>query len=254
MVNYKVRSFYEKDTGSVGADVIIFDDEGDVVDTLLVTTESTYNDLVEQLEGIDEKYIDKNELLTILQNTSGEIISINATTLGGRSSDMYSLNGHDHNTVYAPLSHVNTLSSEGVLGHAKVINNVSRGYFANGEALSAYQGTLLSNRIKTLESFKNNFKWSASKLNTYTTLTINPAIRLAILDYYRTDFKLKANETKVLHTFNALKSYKVLHQRLASPSSRHTILTLNQNCELGYSTVYSKDTTTTLRGHFVWNY
>lgn len=147
MVNYKVRSFFEKDTGTAGADVIIYSDEGDVIDTLLITTESTYNDLAQQLEGIDEKYLDRQDLLKILQNTSEEIVEINATYLNGHSSDYYARNNHNHNTVYAPLSHVDAKSSESVLGHAKIINNVSRGSFVNGEALSAYQGKLLSDRI-----------------------------------------------------------------------------------------------------------
>ena len=58
MVNYKVRAFYEKDNGSVGADVVIYSDTGDVIDTILITTQCQYNQLVSRLEGIDETYID----------------------------------------------------------------------------------------------------------------------------------------------------------------------------------------------------
>ena len=152
MVNFKVRSFYEKDTGTAGADVIIYDDVGDVVDTLLITTESTYNDLVEQLEGIDEKYLDRTDVLNILQNTSNEIVAINATTLNGLSADFYAKNNHNHDAVYAPLPHVNVQSTEGVMGHVKIINNVTRDSFVNGEALAAYQGKLLNDRISSVDA------------------------------------------------------------------------------------------------------
>lgn len=161
MVNYKVRSFYEKDTGTAGADVIIYDDSGDVVDTLLITTESTYNDLVEQLEGIDEKYLDRTDVLNILQNTSNEIVAINATMLNGQSADFYAKNNHNHDSVYAPLNHVNSLSTEGVVGHAKIINNVSRTSFVNGEALAAYQGKLLSDRINTMQPKLEDTGWDS---------------------------------------------------------------------------------------------
>lgn len=159
MVKYKVRSFYEKDTGTAGADIIIFDDEGDVVDTLLVTTESTYNDLVSQLEGIDEKYVDRNEVLALLQNniyTTDEIIEINATLLGGHSSDYFAQREHNHDQLYTPLSHTKVLGNASTAGHTKVINNLSRGSYQEGESLSAYQGKILDNKINTQVTNLNN--------------------------------------------------------------------------------------------------
>ena len=159
MVNYKVRTFYEKDTGTAGADVIIYSDQGDVIDTLLITTESTYNDLLEQLEGIDERYLDRNDVLQILQNTTNEIVNINATSLNGLSSDQFASYNHNHDSVYAKLPHVDTLSTEGVAGHTKIINNVSRNAFVNGEALSAYQGKLLSDRINGMQPKLTDTGW-----------------------------------------------------------------------------------------------
>lgn len=166
MVNYKVRSFYEKDTGTAGADVILYDDVGDVVDTLLITTESTYNDLVKQIEGIDEKYLDRTDVLNILQNTTNEIVAINATTLNGQSADFYAKNNHNHDTVYAPKNHVDLPGNEGVLGHAKIINNVSRDSFVPGEALAAYQGKLLSDRINTVSSAVLDSGWKELSIDT----------------------------------------------------------------------------------------
>ena len=158
MVNYKVRSFYEKDTGTAGADVIIFDSQGDEIDTLLITTESTYNDLVEQLEGIDERYLDRTDILEILQNTV-DIVNINATTLNGLSSDNFASNGHNHDTLYAPKNHVNVLGNASTNGHAKIINNLTTASYRDGEALSAYQGKLLSDRINNVISSVSNWEY-----------------------------------------------------------------------------------------------
>ena len=156
MVKYKVRSFYEKNTGTAGADVVIFDDEGDEIDTLLITTESTYNDLVQQLENLDERYVSKSEVLNILRNniySSDEIVEINATLLEGHNSDYFAKRDHNHDSLYVPKSHTNILSNQNTAGHTKIINNVSRQVFNEGEALSAYQGSLLNNRLSTLETW-----------------------------------------------------------------------------------------------------
>ena len=207
LVNYKVRSFYEKDSGTAGADVIIYSDTGDVIDTILVTTESTYNDLVKQLDDIDEKYIDKQDLLTILQNTSGEIVAINATYLNGQSADFYAKNNHDHNTMYAPLSHVNVNASENNYGHVKIINNLSRGSFVTGEALSAYQGKLLSDQIDTMQPKLEDTGWdtwpiTGSSINAYDPPYCRKYGKLVVLSFNST----VANTLKKDKIFFTLKS------------------------------------------------
>ena len=198
MVYYKTRVFCEKDgenVGAVGADVIIYDDAGDVVDTILVTSKSTYNNLVEQLEGIDEKYVDKDELLTLLQNTQGDIIQINATTLNGLSADNYAQVNHNHEGVYAPKSHASTTNEMGLgnsnnYGHVKTINNVSRENYVDGEALAATQGKALSDRINNLSGGVQNWQGVGSNI-AGVTLLVNTQLRLASLNINRGDITFK---------------------------------------------------------------
>ena len=75
----------------------------------------------------------------------------------------------------APKSHNiadNTygLGTTGLYGHCKVINNLTRSAFANGEALAAYQGKLLSDSITSL----NNSLGGMAK-RTYSYGTANPS-------------------------------------------------------------------------------
>ncbi len=55
----------------------------------------------------------------------------------------------------APINHVSTGTSYGIgtttsYGHVKIINDLTHSSFVNGEALSAYQGKLLNDKISSL--------------------------------------------------------------------------------------------------------
>lgn len=249
LVNYKVRSFYEKDTGTAGADVIIYSDTGDVVDTILITTESTYNDLAKQLEGIDEKYLDKQDVLTILQNASDEIVEINATYLNGQSADFYAKNNHDHNTMYAPLSHVDVNASESTKGHVKIINNLSRGSFVNGEALSAYQGKLLSDRLDAFIRSASN--WITQSVPD-GTLFVNSTLRLCELFWVKS-VKL-VNETKLLTSGCVPVGYRPKGHVKSSGLRGYDVLYVNTD-----GGVYGRSSTefknpATVSASFLWHY
>ena len=61
---------------------------------------------------------------------------------------------HTHSN-YAPTSHASSGTTYGVgttsnYGHCKVINNLTESSFTNGEALAAYQGKLLNDKINNL--------------------------------------------------------------------------------------------------------
>lgn len=150
MVNYKTRIFFEPDTNSLGADVIIYSEEGDKIDTILITSESKYNELAEQIENIDERYVDLNELTNLLANVQNELV-INATKFQGFDLDHFSVVGHSHSN-YAQKSHSSSTTEYGVgsssqYGHNKVIDNLNSSQFVAGESLSAYQGNVLKNLI-----------------------------------------------------------------------------------------------------------
>lgn len=169
MVNYKVRAFYEKDSGSVGADLIIYNDTGDVIDTLLITTQGKYNELVSRLDGIDERYLDLTELKQYLQNTGNEEITINATKLNNLTVDEFARRDHNelHDGRYARTNHADSQSTYGVgapdkYGHNKVIDNCNQTAYRAGESLSAYQGKLLSDRINAMQPKLEDTGWDST--------------------------------------------------------------------------------------------
>jgi len=193
MVNYKTRIFFEPETNSLGADVIIYSEEGDKIDTILITSESKYNELHQQIQEIDNKFIDVNELTTILVNVQNEL-EINATKFAGMDINSFSLVGHTHEDL-PPKNHASVNQEYGVastseFGHAKLINNLAVSQYNSGEALSAYQGNVLKNLIDTVKS--DLMKWEQITLSghnsiaNYCRLYVNKALRLARFTYNRT--------------------------------------------------------------------
>ena len=193
MVNYKTRIFFEPETNSLGADVIIYSDEGDKIDTILITSESKYNELYQQIQDIDNTFIDLTELTTILANVQNEL-EVNATKFAGLEIGSFSLVGHTHDDL-PPKNHASVNQEYGVastseFGHAKLINNLSAGQYSSGEALSAYQGAVLKNLIDTVKS--DLMKWEKITLEghnsvaSYCNLYVNKALRLARFTYNRT--------------------------------------------------------------------
>lgn len=193
MVNYKTRIFFEPETNSLGADVIIYSDEGDKVDTILITSESKYNELYQQIQEIDNRFIDLNELTTILANVQNEL-EINATKFAGLDITSFSLVGHTHEDL-PPKNHASVNQEYGVAstseyGHAKLINNLAVSQYIRGEALSAYQGSVLKDLIDTVKS--DLMKWEKINLSghnnvaNYCNVYVNKALRLARVTYNRT--------------------------------------------------------------------
>ena len=193
MVNYKVRAFYEKDSGSVGADVVIYSDTGDVIDTILVTTQGQYNQLISRLDGIDDTYMDLNELKEVLKNTGDSLIEINATKFNGYGINDFSRYNHKHDDLYAPLSHAKNTVDHGVgtgdkYGHNKVVDNCLSSQFNAGESLSANQGRVLNEKIDSAISSRG--AWISLSTGSYGTLFVNNAIRLAHFRYYHSKASL----------------------------------------------------------------
>lgn len=149
MVNYKTRVFFEPDTNSLGADVIIYSETGEVIDTILVTTESKYNELAEQIQGLDDTYINTERLSEILANVQNEL-EINATKFDGYEINNFAMSNHTH-SENAPRRHSSSTTEYGlgtpsVYGHNKVINNLTSTYH-EGESLAAAQGKVLKDFI-----------------------------------------------------------------------------------------------------------
>ena len=207
MVNYKVRAFYEKDTGSVGADLIIYSDTGDVIDTLLITTQGQYNELVSRLDGIDQQYLDLNELKQYLQNTGDTEITINATKLNGLTVEEFARQNHNHDDLYARKNHADPQPDYGVgapdtYGHNKVIDNCNQTVYRAGESLSAYQGKLLNDRINAMQPKLEDTGWDSIPLTQSSLSASNfPCCRkygkLVILDFHAEMYKKFSKNTTV---------------------------------------------------------
>ena len=163
MVDYKTRVFFEPDSDTVGAEVKIYSSSGEEIDTIYITTQENWNRLYEKLNNLDETYLDKDELLSILTNGGESVININATTLNGLNSDQFAKANHNelHVNSFAPISHAINTTRYGVgstdkYGHVKTIDNLNSTGYVSGEALSAYQGKLLHDDVNDLQKIVGN--------------------------------------------------------------------------------------------------
>ena len=195
MVDIKTRIFHETDKQTIGAEVIVYDDIGNKVNSIMVTDQTQFDQLVEQLRVLDETYVTENQLLKVLSNAQGTINQINATTLNGFKDVDFAMKTHDHDDKYVGIGHAmstapgNYLGTGNLFGHVKVIDNLTRGNYVDGEALSARQGKILSDNINTKEPKLTDTGWDSIPL-TQTSLdaTEYPYCRkygkLVLLDFH----------------------------------------------------------------------
>ena len=196
MVDYKTRIFYETETGMLGAEVKLYSEEGENIDNIVITSESKLKEIAEKVLEMDDTYIDREELTTILLNAS-ETLTINATRFQGYVPSDFARALHSH-SEYAQINHSSPQDVYGKgtpsnYGHNKVINNLTSSAYVDGEALSAYQGAVLKDAINT--AVNNISKWEKITLSdhenvaSYCTLYVNQALRLARVNYTRSDVK-----------------------------------------------------------------
>lgn len=146
----------KKENGAVvSADVHLYDDTGDVVKTVSIVESETLAELEETVEGFREGYVSQEALLSVLEN-NGEATTINATALRGLDSDEIALKS-EIPTTFDPIAHDHVTNKYGLgstskYGHVKVRNDLQSAVFVTGEALSAYQGKVLNDRISSLQN------------------------------------------------------------------------------------------------------
>lgn len=140
----------------IGADVNFYDDSGNRVHQVVICEEQQLQDLVDAIEELDTRYVRPDELNNILANAAEDTV-INATKLNDLNSASFALRNHNHDSKYCGKYHASTANEYGVgnqseYGHVKTINNLTAPNFVGGEALAAYQGTLLNQRLASVES------------------------------------------------------------------------------------------------------
>lgn len=142
----------------------MYDEEGDKIDSIIVSDETKLQQLEAALEVIDETYVQYTSLNDILENLDESTI-INATKLNGHQGDEFvlltDLNDVNNPILTTPKAHAapNTGYGPGTTsnyGHVKLRNNLNASSYVSGEALASNQGKVLSDRIGNVETKTNN--------------------------------------------------------------------------------------------------
>ena len=140
------------------AGITITVSDGSVIESFTVSDAKKLNDLIQQIKQFDDKYVDIDELKTVLKNESQKDV-INATNLNGLSSDKYAKSSDLDKYSTVPTNHSSHTVEYGVgdtnnYGHLKITDNLSETDPAT--ALSCKAGNKLNN-----SKMSNNYKVSA---------------------------------------------------------------------------------------------
>ena len=140
------------------AGITITVSDGSVIESFTVSDAKKLNDLIQQIKQFDDKYVDIDELKTVLKNESQKDV-INATNLNGLSSDKYAKSSDLDKYSTVPTNHSSRTVEYGVgdannYGHLKITDNLSETDPAT--ALSCKAGNELNN-----SKMGNNYEVSA---------------------------------------------------------------------------------------------
>ena len=129
------------------AGITITVSDGSVIESFTVSDAKKLNDLIQQIKQFDDKYVDIDELKTVLKNESQKDV-INATNLNGLSSDKYAKSSDLDKYSTVPTNHSSRTVEYGVgdtnnYGHLKITDNLSETDPAT--ALSCKAGNELNN-------------------------------------------------------------------------------------------------------------
>lgn len=148
---------YSADDKIIGAEVTVYDEEGDKIDSIIVTDKTKLQQLEEALSFIDESYVQYTNLTEILTNLE-EANVINATKLNGYQGDAFVLleDIQDNTVLAAPKPHATSATTYGVgsssnYGHVKIRDNLDRSGYVSGEALASHQGKVLDEKITAVK-------------------------------------------------------------------------------------------------------
>lgn len=249
MVDYNVRTYFEDNNEIIGAEITFYSEAGEKIDTIQVTSKKDFDKLVEKLNDLSDNFVTQDDLQSEVDK-----MNVDAVTLSGLSGTDFAKANHTHGDIYAPKNHATSetthgISEENLFGHTKVINNLNRNNFTNGEALSAYQGKVLSDMIAN--EVRKLTSWSSQKCGSYGTLKINSQLRCARFNYTRENYKMGGDKT--LHSGLIPSAYRPTGV-VKVPQSKNTILTVDSSGDIKLYTTSSSTSSTTLRCNFIWFY
>lgn len=227
---FVTRVFHEKNNQVIGAEVIIYDDEQQKIDSIVVADSTSLEEFQEKWENISKYYVvrgdvelsedlqelvDNGEITTLqgILSNPDNTTEINATTLNGTyTASSFSPSDHEHDDKYCITNHQSSNKDYGIatsnfFGHSKVVDNLDDSTFKEATALSSHQGYELNQKISNLN---NRFKWSNPiSVGKYIKYRVNEDLRLCVCNYNRSDYTGCKNNTgkKELHAAGTIPSY-----------------------------------------------
>lgn len=152
----QVFKYNEDEQKMIGCSVTIYSDEGDLIDKIEIADATKLQELEDALEVIDDTYVNYSDIYDILENVN-EQISINATTLNGRSADEFLTRTQAESSSFTPRPHSSMAQLYGTgstsqYGHVKLRDNLTSSGYVNGEALTGRMGYVLDQKIINVEN------------------------------------------------------------------------------------------------------
>lgn len=186
MVDFKTKTYVNEDNQLVGAEVTVFSKTGENIGNIVITNSEDLEDIEDRLTGLEDSVVSKETLSTELTK-----LDVNAATLDGHGSDYFAQVAHTHHDL-APIPHdaesnVYGLGTGSRYGHVKTVNNLTTAIADNGEALAAYQGKVLSDKINT--SVKNNSVWTKVIDKSYIEIWYNASLKMCYAYVSYSDYK-----------------------------------------------------------------
>lgn len=234
------RVFHENDNQVIGCEVVIYDNNSEVIDTICITDQTTLKKYIDNWDNISQYYVLRGDvelpeelqalvdagqptLQSVLENPR-EVTTINATTLQGSQAGDFALVDHSHGSAYCSTKHDSSnkdygISTKDLYGHCKIADRLTDSTYTEATALSSHQGYVLNQSIKKLQS-RN--AWSSVKTKGYIKYRVNSDLRLVVCNYNRADYTGMKNSTgKIeLHPAGTIPTNYAPSARVVTPMYR----------------------------------
>ena len=62
MVEFKTRVYHEENNKIIGAEVVVYSEEGDKIGNIQITSKKDFDDLISRIDGFDDMFVAKTDL------------------------------------------------------------------------------------------------------------------------------------------------------------------------------------------------
>lgn len=288
---FQARVFHEKNKQVYGAEIVLFDNDKEIIDTILITDKAdfdAYAGLVDNMTNVYAPFTKQDEdNLTILKKlaskqidetsveyknmqwsvlsdvkyldeilaNSNQNININAKYLSGFQSGDFAKLDHEHRG-YLKDTHASEKATTNNMGHVHIVDNLNKTTLMDGEVLSAKQGNVLKKNIDEINSKITN-PWSkVIKKGDYITYEVLPLLRLVVCNYSRDKYKGLSSETGAhqLHKADTINKKYQPTQRIITPLYRGDVtLYYNRDGSIGIYNL-TKHKEINIKAQVMWHY